>query len=1080
MDRNCPICSAEASEICFENSLIRAIPSALAVATGHTLIAPRRHVERLADLTDEEHEALFRSIEIVWSRIRGDATDRSIGINDGIEAGQAVPHLHVHLIPRARNDSLSSAGGGGVSTRARSEWERIRAYDAAQSHLFVGDEASPYIDALRGALEDAIAVDLAVAFVSDSGLDLIQRELTGVGRRAGGRVRIVTGDFLGFNEPSTLRRLLAMGAHIECYVATTSVDARFHPKACLIRGLRGESTLFIGSSNLTQAALCTGVEWNCRIAEFEHPSLVQEAKGQFERLVRSPMVERLSESWIADYEGRRRPELLVRSVDDLPSHMQPTRFTPNEVQAKALDALALDRKMGGKAGLVVLATGLGKTFLAAFLRQRENLGKTLFVAHRAEILSQAESTFRRLDERITATYVSGDSSDTSGQLVLASVQKLGRDPVLQRIASDEFDLVVVDEFHHAPASQYRRVLNHFRPKYLLGLTATPDRADEADVLALCGGNVVFRYDLFEAVGSGHLCPFDYFGIADPVEYEQIPWRGRQFELAMLENALQSSQRVQRAITEWRARLGPSRRTLVFCTTVQHLRVMRDAFESTCPGLRCASIHSDVDSDAREQSLNRLRSGDLDLLFSVDMLSEGVDLPEVDGILMLRPTDSPVLFLQQLGRGLRAREGKRLRVVDFVGNHRAFLARAEVLARTTNSRDFLRFLGEIRDSSGRYALPEGCSLEYELAAIDFLERASRSRRPASSLSEWCDGWQSAHQRAPTFVEALDGYFKPGERRDTALQTESWGRIQLSMAQFAGSAEITDASAIEALDSLQRERDVDTAGLLLAQCWLEQDCPVVLEIESVRTWIDGKRERDPRLAPLLATPIGDALHSMVGANTDSAFDQKIGPFWLRGAGEELACSTPSLRAREQVLIEALSDMLFGWIEFRAEEARRALHAQLSEGAISCTRDGGGDIRAKWALVREGDCFRIQVFPRAGGPNPSNDEYSESLQLLLERLSAISAQLVAAYIDTAAVRHLALSQRLVRMDQFAYPVQLDSQTGGQRLQAALQRAQVRVGQREGARGGNQTRGMYMLVRVPGWETIRLKEYLRTGQAR
>jgi superfamily II DNA or RNA helicase len=234
--------------------------------------------------------------------------------------------------------------------------------------------------------------------------------------------------------------------------------------------LHGNAVLFIGSSNLTESALCTGIEWNCRIAEVEHPGLVQEARVEFERLIANASVSRMSEAWIAAYGSRRRPELLVCSIEPLAETNQRSRIDANDVQTRALEAVALDRRAGSRAGLVVLATGLGKTFLAAFVRERERFGKTLFVAHRAEILSQAESTFPRLDDRMKTSYISGDESDASGQLVLASVQKLGREPASSRIAADAFDLVVIDEFHHAPASQSRRILHHFRPKYLLGLT----------------------------------------------------------------------------------------------------------------------------------------------------------------------------------------------------------------------------------------------------------------------------------------------------------------------------------------------------------------------------------------------------------------------------------------------------------------------------------------------------------------------------------------------------------------------------------------------------------------------------------
>jgi hypothetical protein len=337
--------------------------------------------------------------------------------------------------------------------------------------------------------------------------------------------------------------------------------------------------------------------------------------------------------------------------------------------------------------------------------------------------------------------------------------------------------------------------------------------------------------------------------------------------------------------------------------------MRDAFKAAIPTLRCASIQSDGDSDPRQPSLDRLRKGDLDILLSVNMLSEGVDVPEVDGVEMLRPTDSPALFLQQLGRGLRAREGKRLPVVDFVGNHRAFLARAEVPSRTTGSTRFLEFLQTTREPGGSCSLPEGCSIGHEPKAIEFLEEALRATRTISSLSDWSANWQSAHGRPATFAEALRQYFEPGTGRYAARIAESWGCVHLSRLHPADAAATSDAPSLKALDAMQCADKPDTAGLLVALYWLEHDCPVSLELQAVAAWLEGKCERDPRLVALLNTPIGQALRSSTGATTGREQASLAGPFRLQIAPGKVVCSVPSITTRDQDFVDALSDMLCG---------------------------------------------------------------------------------------------------------------------------------------------------------------------------
>jgi superfamily II DNA or RNA helicase len=356
--------------------------------------------------------------------------------------------------------------------------------------------------------------------------------------------------------------------------------------------------------------------------------------------------------------------LLAEMADDA----EPDSPTLREIQGEALAALEATRTAGHRAGLVVMATGLGKTWLAAFDASRAEYPRVLFVAHREEILTQARDVFRRVRPDARLGFFTATEKAVDADIVFATVQTLHRH--LGSFPAGTFQYVVVDEFHHASASTYRRVLTHFEPLFLLGLTATPDRMDGADLLALCGDNLVYRCDLVDGIERRELAPFRYWGVADTVDFAPIPWRNGRFDPDALEVAVATTERGDAAHREWLARAG--HRTLAFCTSIRHAEFMAKHFRDL--GVTAIALHSASVSGLRTRAVDQLERGDLQVLFTVDLFNEGVDLPTLDTILMLRPTESPVVFLQQLGRGLRVALGKEhLVVVDFVGNHRAFLA-----------------------------------------------------------------------------------------------------------------------------------------------------------------------------------------------------------------------------------------------------------------------------------------------------------------------------------------------------------------------------------------------------------------------
>ena len=360
--------------------------------------------------------------------------------------------------------------------------------------------------------------------------------------------------------------------------------------------------------------------------------------------------------------------------------LPPPPPVPHAVQSEALAALESTRLAGNRSGLVVMATGLGKTWLAAFDSNRPEFRRVLFVAHREEILAQAMETFRRIRPAAGIGLYAGGDRSIDKELVFASIQTLSRREHLNRFQETAFDYLVVDEFHHAAAATYRRLIDHFSPRFLLGLTATPERADGGDLLSLCDENLVYRCPVPRGIDLGLLCEFDYFGVPDDVDYVNIPWRSTRFDEEALTNAVATQRRAENILEQWKKRGG--RRTIAFCASQRHADFMRAWFRQR--DISCAAVHAGPASDERTLSLEQLASGAVSIVFAVDMFNEGVDVPMIDTVMMLRPTESPIVWLQQFGRGLRKHGDKRLTVIDYIGNHRTFLTKVRTLLALGNA------------------------------------------------------------------------------------------------------------------------------------------------------------------------------------------------------------------------------------------------------------------------------------------------------------------------------------------------------------------------------------------------------------
>lgn len=580
---------------------------------------------------------------------------------------------------------------------------------------FVPGQEAPFVEVVRAGLKQARRADVLVAFLMASGVREIEDDLTDALAR-GAAVRVLTGDYLGTTEPeglAALLRLMDETGRLQVKLYCCPAGQVFHAKAYLFVTGAG-SAAYVGSSNLSRSALRAGIEWNLRAveAQAEYAAIAR----RFTALWEHPNARLLTPELLAEYRERR-PE--QRPALEPVDRVEPPR--PHAIQGEALARLAEVRAQGKRRGLVVLATGLGKTLLSAFDFEATGLRRALFVAHREEILAQARAAWGRvLPERSIGRWSAG-SRERAAELVFASIQSLSQDGALAALAPDLFDYVVIDEFHHAAAETYRRLLAHLQPRFMLGLTATPVRADGADLLALCDGNLVFEAGLRRGLAQRLLVPFRYYGLLDGVDYAQIPWRSGRFDEEALTRAVSTRESADRVLAALAERApGAGGRVVVFCCSVAHADFMAAALRER--GIAAAAVHSQPTSAPRAESLRRFKAGELTALTAVDLFNEGLDVPDIDAVLMLRPTESPVIFLQQIGRGLRVnreRDKPFLTVVDVVGNHRAFLSKLDALrVLLEDGRDRIAILRALRE--GSLAMPEGSSIDLAVEAIEMLE------------------------------------------------------------------------------------------------------------------------------------------------------------------------------------------------------------------------------------------------------------------------------------------------------------------------------------------------------------------------
>lgn len=569
-----------------------------------------------------------------------------------------------------------------------------------------------------------------------SGCEVLREPLRKAAER-GVEIKICTGDYLFITQPEALKTLLSIHENIEVRLWNSN-GTSFHPKAYLFQ-YPNNGHFIVGSSNLSRSALTTGVEWNLSISDC--PGVYEDGLDQFSKLMYHEQTIEVNHETIKLYEDRyeqfhqsnpnlvrtwskrEEVELMLRnkeeeltSIDIIKdgSNSYGEEVKPRFAQPEALRELETTLEEGYKSALVVMATGLGKTYLAAFFAKK--FKRVLFVAHREEILYQAKKSFEHVLGDKTFGIYNGKQKEGQADYIFASIFTLSLKHHIEVFSPDEFDLIVIDEFHHAAANSYQRILDYFKPNFLLGITATPDRNDNKDVYAICDGNVAFRIDFLEAIQRQWLAPFHYQGVYDDTDYRQITWLGNRYAEEELLQLQLREEMAQNILQAWEKH--KQTRTLVFCSSIKQADFLAKYFNQN--GYKVIALHSKQVEVSRYKAIQLLEKGEIDAIFTVDLFNEGVDIPLVDTLLFVRPTESLTVFTQQIGRGLRLHPEKDYCVViDLIGNYR----NADVKLSLFDTSGEQKKPREIQASA-----PVNCVINLETQVIDLLTEMARKIQP----------------------------------------------------------------------------------------------------------------------------------------------------------------------------------------------------------------------------------------------------------------------------------------------------------------------------------------------------------------
>lgn len=610
---------------------------------------------------------------------------------------------------------------------------------------------------LKGSMLKADRIDIIVSFLMESGVRLILKDLKAALER-GAQIRILTGNYLGITQPSALyliKKELGNRVDLRFY---SDKNRSFHPKSYIFHcGNIGE--IYIGSSNISKSALTSGIEWNYRFTSLDDEKNFSLFYDTFADLFNNHSFV-IDDNELAIYSKNWHKPAVSKDLakyDDAEEDAGfkvERLFQPRGAQIEALYALEDSRMEGAVKGLVQAATGVGKTYLAAF--DSAKYERVLFVAHREEILKQAAITFQNVRNSDDYGFFNGKQKDTDKAVIFASVATLGRNEYLTEdfFLPDYFDYLVVDEFHHAVNEQYRRIVNYFRPRFMLGLTATPERMDGKNIYEICDYNVPYEISLKEAINKGILVPFHYYGIYDETDYSLFRLVKGHYEEKDLNGAYIGNAKRYDLIYKYYMKYR-SKRALGFCCSKQHAEEMAKEFCKR--GIESVAVYSDANgefSEDRNRAIEKLKRREIKVIFSVDMFNEGVDIASLDMVMFLRPTESPIVFLQQLGRGLRTSKGKEyLNVLDFIGNYEKAGNAPLILS---GGKGYVK--GEAYDYND-VEYPDDCIVDFDMRLIDLfreldkktLSVKERIKREFYRVKELLDGQVPTRMELFTYMD-----------------------------------------------------------------------------------------------------------------------------------------------------------------------------------------------------------------------------------------------------------------------------------------------------------------------------------------
>ena len=673
----------------------------------------RQALNYIRDNEKEDDEKLLRQIEVcnqIINILAKESADNYIDKYKIDERGELLTSLYYKL----------------NNNRAVSKAKEVRPITSiSQSSLFTGSGIEPnMLSELNKEIVSCDSIDLLISFVKWSGLRCIIESLKET-TESGKNLRIITTSYMGATDSKAINELSKL-PNTQIKISYDTQRTRLHAKAYMFKRETGFTTAYIGSSNLSNAALTSGLEWNIKVTERDSFDIIKKFEATFESY--------WNDSEFVQFSGTEEDQEKLALSLQKEKHNDNSKFNfafdikPYSYQKEILEKLQVERKVFNKfKNLIVAATGVGKTVISAFDYKdfcKVNKGsknRLLFVAHREEILKQSMYTFRAiLKDNNFGDLMVGNNTPSSLDHLFVSIQSLNSKNLCEITSKDYYDFIIVDEFHHAAAISYQKLLDYYNPKILLGLTATPERNDGQDIFKYFDDRISAQMRLTEAINRKLLSPFQYFTVSDNVDLSKVKWGRHGYDITELSNlytsidarVTQIINSLNKYVTEINELIG-----LAFCVSIEHAKFMAKRFsENNIPSI---ALYGESKEEDRATAKEKLVKGEIKFIFVVDLYNEGIDIPEVNTILFLRPTESLTVFLQQLGRGLRLSDGKEcLTVLDFVGQaHRNynFEEKFRVLIGKTNKsiKEYIE--------NGFFSLPKGCYIQLEKQSKEYILR-----------------------------------------------------------------------------------------------------------------------------------------------------------------------------------------------------------------------------------------------------------------------------------------------------------------------------------------------------------------------